>query len=372
MAAPLALRLAFRRSLIFLFLSLLAVSLSLYLALGVLSSLYGLQGEIANPTGRSSLTVLSGPGLSPLTSIVSVERLKSELADPTMAEFYAMYLSPVIVEGEVYTLRGMELNVLNLVDSRVVIVGGQFDSSCGYCVWLGEDVAVSLGVEVEDWIALYSPFTGGPYIVKVEGIIVSDTVLSGEIVSGPGLVQRVRGLSQGYASIALAEEGSLEGLEAFEGVGGIGEYALIVLSARPEAPGIQLYERASDFYLSRLGIPRGAFLAALSALTIIVSLGCLLAGLYFSRANEDNLRTLWLLGVSRFRIGVELSIITLSSAITSSLLAYYLITFGSPVFNFNFLGYAIVPELESSIALLPVLFTGFWANIGVWLAWFKD
>lgn len=275
---------------------------------GVVDSLYVLSEEMVNPSSGPSryYVVITSYSVAPFTSVVRGDFVEGRLegVEGVLNVVYEV-LAPVVLNGSVYVLRGIDSASLGIVAGNFSIVGGGFTDGCAGCVWVGESLAGELGIGPNDTVVVHSPFASSDFVLRVEGVLVTDSVLKYELVTNVVTAEAVRGVGTGTYSLAVVFVDGPDSLarvaEAFNVSlvsRGLLERALLAL--RFAGPVFRPYflESLSDMYLSRFGLSRDLLASLLIATVSLLGIGFYVLGQAVATYALDRVALLHELGLS--------------------------------------------------------------------------
>ncbi len=275
---------------------------------GVIESLYGLSEEMVTPSSGLSryYVVITSYSVAPFTSVVRESFVKDRLAGVgNVVDVVYEVLAPVLVNGSVYILRGVDPADLGVVAGDYSVIGRDFTSNCFGCVWVGESLARELGLGPNDTVVVHSPLASSDFVLRVKGVLVTDSVLRYEFVTNALMGEAVRGMGQGTYSFAVIFVDSPESLsrvaEAFNiSLVGKGLLERALLAIRFAGHRIRPYflESLSDLYLSRFGLSRDLLTSLLIATMAVLGLGFYVLGQAVTSYATEKITLLHGLGLS--------------------------------------------------------------------------
>lgn len=317
-------------SLVFLFASLWVMVLMLSLTLSLLDSYYGLYDSIIRPPGFEDWVAVSGPSISPLTSVIDRGALEGSLKG---GQATYIVLAPGILGDRIVSVRW------------VGPAGGPaqgWEPSCGYCALLGRGIALEEGLEAGDWITVYSALRGYPLILKVEGVYEAGGPMDWEVLVAEDPSLEARGIGPGKASLALLRAPGPVGPGQAPGGRGLLEAALVILYSQGRGEGFaEAYERASEYYMARVGVPREAFSAASMGVVIALSLGSFIVGARFYHSNSGAIRLLWEQGVPLRAVKASMTLIALAAAASAAAFSWAALRLAPNPAPVELLGYPV-------------------------------
>lgn len=275
---------------------------------GVIDSLYGLSEEMVTPSSGPSqyYVVITSYSVAPFTSVVMERFIEERLAGVrgVVGVVYEV-LAPVVLNGSVYILRGVDPADLSVVAGNYSVVGRGFTSNCFGCVWVGESLARELRLGPNDTVILHSPLASSDFVLRVEGVLVTDSVLRYEFVTNVGMAEAVRGVGQSTYSLAVIFVDGPDSLarvaEAFNvSLAGRGLLERALLAIRFAGHRLKPYflESLSDLYLSRFGLSRDLLASLLVATLAVLGVGFYVLGQAVTSYATGRLALLHELGLS--------------------------------------------------------------------------
>jgi hypothetical protein len=318
-------------------------------ALGLVSSMLRLYEGVL---GVGDGLVIASKGFSPLTSLVyrgDVEQKLSGISGLTV-EYHLV--SPVLVEGRLLVVRGVE------------------DLEGEDCVLIPREVMRELNISVGDRLLVSSVFTKSVYELRVCGYA-NSRALEASIE----LVSEIRGVAPGYYSFIVVK-GSPEAMrEAVKALGVepsrqrlLGLVVALISRVGNETK-ISLHEALTEAYISDLGLQRDHVLYFAMAVSLASIAGSVMIGLDTSRRLRDVLRVYRLLGVSKRSLVLSSALVGLLTLIWASVVSIALYNYVD-LFSLNLLGYTLRPSFELDhaltvyVALLVMYSAGLISGVG--------
>ena len=322
--------------------SILALALLTWLSLASLALAHTLLNIYDSFFNVDRGVVVSSQGFSPLTALISRAEVEKRLAGikNITVEFYLV--TPVVINNRVFLMR-----------SSNVPEG---------CVFIGDSVARELRVGSSDHIFLSSVFKVEVLYAKVCGFV------KGSWIEAPySLVARIRGVSEGYYSLAVVK-GSEEALKEVYRAFNVEEKVRlfnIVVSVLPRLANesrAKLYNSLTEAYAVNLGLYRDYALYLAYAIALSALLGTPLLGLHTSKSLADVVQVYRFVGVSRRLVVAVSMLIGLIIVGFSTILALILMHFAN-IFTISVLGFTLTPKpqvmhLAIVTPTLLLLYTG--------------
>ncbi len=275
---------------------------------GVIDSLYGLSEDMVTPSSGPSkyYVVITSYSVAPFTSVVRKGFVEGRLEDVGgVAGVVYEVLAPVVLNDSVYILRGVDPADLGVVAGDYGVIGRGLTSDCLGCVWVGESLARELGLGPNDTVVVRSPLASSDFVLRVEGVIVTDSVLRYEFVTNAVMGEVIRGVGPGTYSVAVIFVDGPDSLarvaEAFNvSLAGRGILERALLAIRFAGPRSRpfLLESLSDMYLSRFGLSRDLLASLLIATLAVLGAGFYVLGQAVTAYAVERLALLHELGLS--------------------------------------------------------------------------
>ena len=312
------------RVLLLLTASVLVLLIALVLISGYVFGLYTFYDEIVVPENiRGNTVVVTGFALAPFTSLIKVSTVASAISNSSGVEAVSYeVITMAEVKGEGVIVRGTDLSFLKKYVGYRVIEGEDIRNNCYSCAWVGADLARDLGLRTGDVVVLYSVFSRTPFIFRVRGVLDIPEPYRYEMIVPYVVGQLIRGVSGDAASVAmiiLKPGASADDVIAKVGVGGaegrlsLLERVFIALRYAGKEVSASLYSHASEVFVERIGIPRGALVAVVLAFVFIASVGSYVIGLMPFIVGKSELILLHEQGVGWVKI--KLAVLLLGAAV---------------------------------------------------------
>jgi len=213
------------------------------------------------------------------------------------------------------------------------------------------------------------------HALRVAGIIEARGPLAWELLASERAAGAVRGISEGYASVALVFAESREALrKAAEALGvpperaGLAEAALIALRQAGGEVKVSAHESLSEFFMSRLGLTRGVLYASLVAVTALLSLGFFYLGQALVEGGGEGIAVLAQLGLSETRLKLLAAALSAAWVCASAPVAWLAASAALPRLSLDVLGHALPISASPAFLALGAALATTSAAAGVWSA----
>jgi len=318
------------------FLALLSVlALAALSAVGLVIALYSFYEELLPVEGGGF--AVSSYALSPLTSVVSGRQLLELLGNATDTQVEFIVFSVTYARGRAVVVRGVSSEYL-------VKTLGLDPGVARYCLYVGEGLAKKLGVEEGDTLVLHSPFTGDALPAPVCGVLHLPRVLNYEILTDFSTARTLRGLSEGYYSVAIVRGGAPGALHSTDLP--LVRLALLLLLQRGDRVDLEVVAEIPEAYVARLGIHREVVLLVAYSAIAVVALSCPLIGYGISVSVEGCTRVLRQLGASRRAVLTSLLVLTFTYVAGAVALASLALSYLSWLTKVEVLSHSISPKVN--------------------------
>jgi hypothetical protein len=304
-------------------------------AVGLVLTLYSFYEDLLPLKGGGF--VVSSYSLSPLTSVISERPLLELLGNSTATQVEFIAFSIAYTSNRVVVVRGVSPEYL----AEVLGVGPHVTR---YCIYVGKGLAEKIGVEEGDVLVLHSPFTGDVLPALVCKVLPASGVLNYEILTSFTTARALRGIGEGYYSVAIVR-GVAPGALGSANLPPA-KRALLLLLQRGTTVNFEVVAEIPEAYVARFGIHREAVLLVAYSAVAVVALSCPLVGYSVSTSAVSCSRLLRQLGVSRRGVLTSLTILTgiyVAGAVASAYLALNYLSWPTRV---EVLGYSISPKLS--------------------------
>ncbi len=332
---------------------------------GFITAFLGLSEAMITPAQPPSqhYVVITAYSVTPFTSVIRESLVESRISrvNGVTAVVYEL-LAPVVVDGRPLILRGVNGRDLRVVAGDYRVAGYGFSDECIGCVWAGSQAAEELGLSPGDTIIAHSPLGSGDFVLTVEGILHTDSVLKHELVTNIPTAEAVRGSGPGSVSLAIVFTDSREGVrevaQAFNitpAVAGVLERAFLAL--RVVGPRVTPYiiESLPGMYLSRFGLSREAVAAAAVATAVATALGLFMLGNSIIAHDRVYLRIIWWLGIPWRKIRLLTAAITCSSMAIGALAGLAISASLASALGLSSFGYVIRPYPDIATYAVSVM-----------------
>ena len=356
-------------------LSIMVLTTLLIINISCLHVLYNLYDEIAFPRNYrdSNIVVVTGYSMAPFTSVISVEGVENCLNNVNgVKRVVYEVLSIASINGSSIVVRGLSRNDLRYLIDYSVVKGEDFTDDCMYCVWISSELANRYGLEVGDYVTIYSLFTSSPYVLQVKGILDLDKPYSYELIVPMELGRAIRGISDRQASIAIVfldpnidESVVLRSFNISSERISLFERALIALKYSRGEISSSIYSSAAEFYMARLGLHRDVFLIVSISIMILMTMGSYIVGNMIVLVNRDNLSILYTIGLPKYRIKIVIIALILVMIIVLFPTVLSLSRYLLGVIGLRIMEYPLTGDINIFMSLLAFLFTYIFTAIGI-------
>lgn len=356
-------------------LSITVLTTLLIINISCLHTLYNLYDEIAFPRNYrdSNIVVVTGYSMAPFTSVISVEGVENCLNNVNgVRRVVYEVLSIASINGSSIVVRGLSRNDLRYLIDYSVVKGEDFTDDCMYCVWISSELANRYGLEVGDYVTVYSLFTSSPYVLRVKGILDLDKPYSYELIVPIELSRAIRGISERQASIAIVfldpnidKSVVLSSFNISSERISLFERALVALKYSRGEISSSIYSSAAEFYMARLGLHRDVFLIVSISIMILMTMGSYIVGNMIVLVNRDNLSTLYTIGLPKYRIKAVIIALILVMIIVLFPIVLSLSRYLLGVIGLRIMEYPLTSDIDIFISFPVFLFTYIFTAIGV-------
>ncbi|RLG87908.1 MAG: hypothetical protein DRO16_05575 [Thermoprotei archaeon] len=350
----------------------------IFTTIGFVEAIYYLPEQIVYP--QKPITqyylVISSYSISPFTSIYNTKYITDKTSKiKGIVREVPEVLSFIEINGQATILRGVQKKDLGIVLGNYEIMGKEFDDhSIGY-VWVGEELAEKMDININDTLFVYSPLARSNYLVVVKGIIKTNSVSKYELITNLLTARTIRGTCPECVSITLLflrdEEELVEAYKVFNLTPhkqGLFEKALLVLRISGRRISWEQYEALSSIYLSRIGLSRSMFYALLITLTIILSLGYSVLAESIILLNKDNYVILYEQGLGIKKLKLIITMYNALIILSSFLLALLFYERVSSLFQISFLSYELNPYIDQPVYLASFIVLSLINILSTWFA----
>ncbi len=318
------------------FLTLLSVlALAALSSVGLVIALYSFYEDLL-PVDEGESAV-SSYALSPLTSVVSEKQLLELLGNATDTQVEFIVFSVAYARGRAVVVRGVSSEYL-------VETLGLDPGVARYCLYVGKGLAEKLGIGKGNTLVLHSPFTGDLLPAPVCGVLPLPSVLNYEILTDFSTARVLRGISEGYYSVAIVRGGAPGALHSADLP--LARRALLLILQRGGRVDLEVVAEIPEVYVARLGIHREVVLLVAYSAIAVVALSCPLIGYGISVSVESCTKVLRQLGVSRRAVLALLLILTCTYVAGAVALASLALSYLSWLTEVEVLGHSISPKVS--------------------------
>ena len=356
-------------------LSIMVLTTLLMINISCLHALYNLYDEISFPKSYrdSNTVVVTGYSMAPFTSVISVEGVENCLNNVNGVRWVVYeVLSIASINGSSIVVRGLSRNDLKHLIDYNVVKGEDFIDDCMYCVWISSEIANRYGLDVGDYITIYSLFTSSPYVLQVKGILDLDKPYSHELIVPMELGRAIRGISDRQASIAIVfldpdidRSVVLRSFNISSERISLFERALVALKYSRGEISSSIYSSAAEFYMARLGLHRDVFLIVSISIMILMTMGSYIVGNMIVLVNRDNLSILYTIGLPKYRVKTVIIALVLVMVIALFPVVLSLSRYLLGVVGLRIMEYPLTNDIDMFISVLAFLFTYIFTAIGV-------
>ncbi len=321
------------------------------------NGLYESLREVIVTERERVVTLSSASAFTPFTGLIRGDLAEKAERVKGVEGVLSEVVLPVLVNGSIAILRGVEVADFEEVIGVRLVSGGWLNDSCLTCAWVGVEAAEVLGVEVGDLLVVQPLFTARPFEVRVVGVVRCGKPYDGEVIVPLVLARVVRGAGPGAVSIVRVkispgtspedlyselevEPASRKALPTY-----IVEKVVAGLSYAPGKTALGSPREITDMYLSRLGLSYDTLLALSMVVLALLSYGSYVLGMTVVAMNRNTLAVLREIGVSKRSLALRLAVILIPLEVLSVLLGFLVAAYVVSVRKVVFLSYTAEPTL---------------------------
>ncbi len=350
------------RNFITLFLLFFIFSIFIETSIGMFIGTLDLFDEMMYPSifRSGNNVVISSYSIAPFTSSIDPNKITSLLNSINTNYNDIKYEVLTIVElGHDYVLlRGLDNKDIDFLMRKYNMSTGKNISNCMNCVWIGVKIASKYRLKAGDTIKIYSPFSSSEYILVINGIINTNSIIDNEIITNIKLARIIRGFNHRVVSaiiISFEDENTRNYfLKKLNISSNFLEKAIIAVQYSKKKISFEAYSTISGMFLRKVGISREIIYAAVILIIIVVSIGLVIAGKYIGITAYNNIITLRYIGVSNTTILLSKIILTSLTLLISSSMNIVILSLGLLVINDPFFHYEI--RLEPDFVSLLIMY----------------